>query len=63
MRKANTLDKENAYLDLNIKVIGSDGHTSVYKKHDDFGSPIVNFPYYVTMFLDSHRTVFTFLSW
>ena len=44
MKKANKLDKENPFLDLNIKVIGSDGHASVYNKHDDFGSPIVNFP-------------------
>ena len=31
--------------DLNIKVIGSDVHTSAYNKHDDFGFPIVNFPW------------------
>ena len=33
------------FLDLNIKVIGSDIHTSVYDKRDDFGFPIVNFPW------------------
>ena len=32
-------------MDLNIKVIGSDIHTSVYHKRDDFGFPIVNFPW------------------
>ena len=32
-------------LDLNIKVIGNDIHTSVYDKRDDFGFPIVNFPW------------------
>ena len=32
-------------MDLNIKVIGSDIHTSVYDKRDDFGFPIVNFPW------------------
>ena len=31
--------------DLNIKVIGSDIHTSLYDKRDDFGFPIVNFPW------------------
>ena len=31
-------------MDLNIKVIGSNIHTSVYDKRDDFGFPIVNFP-------------------
>ena len=33
------------FLDFNIKVIGSDIHTSVYDKRDDFGFPIVNFPW------------------
>ena len=42
---ANTSDKETFFLDLNIKVIGSDIHTSVYDKGDDFGFPIVNFPW------------------
>ena len=32
-------------LDLNIKVVGSNIHTSVYDKRDDFGFPIVNFPW------------------
>ena len=39
----NTSDKETSYLDLNIKVIGSNIHTSVYEKRDDFGHPIVHF--------------------
>ena len=43
MNKVNTSDKETPFLDLNIKVIGSDVHTSVYNKRDDFGFPIVNF--------------------
>ena len=45
LNKANTSDKETSFLDLNIKVIGSDVHTSVYDKSDDFGFPIVNFPW------------------
>ena len=44
LNKANTSDKETSFLDLNIKVIGNDCHTSVYDKRDDFGLPIVNFP-------------------
>ena len=36
--KANTSD-------VNIKVIGNNIHTSVYDKRDDFGFPIVNFPW------------------
>ena len=43
LNKANTSDKETSFLDLNIKDIDSDGHTSVYDKCDDFGFPIVNF--------------------
>ena len=43
LNKANTSDKETSFLDLNIKVIGSDVHTSIYDKRDDF--PIVNFPW------------------
>ena len=45
LNKANTLDKETSLLDLNMKVIGSDVHTSVYDKRDDFIFPIVNFPW------------------
>ena len=45
LNKANTSDKETCFLDLNIKVIGSDVHTSVYDKRDDFGFPIVDFPW------------------
>ena len=45
LNKANTSDKETSFLDLNIKVIGSDIHTSVYDRRDDFGFPIVNFPW------------------
>ena len=44
--KANTSDTEISVLDLNIKVIGSNIHTSVYDKRDDFGFPIVNFPWF-----------------
>ena len=45
LNKANTSDKETSFLDLNIKVVGSNIHTSVYDKRDDFGFPIVNFPW------------------
>ena len=45
LNKANTSDKESSFIDLNIKVIGSDIHTSVYDKRDDFGFPIVYFPW------------------
>ena len=45
LNKANTSDKETSFLDLNIKVICSDIHTSIYDKRDDLGFPIVNFPW------------------
>ena len=45
MNKANTSNKETPFLNLNIKVIGNDIHTSVYDKRDDFGFPLVNFPW------------------
>ena len=45
LNKANTSDKETSFLDLNIKVIGNNIHTSVYDKRDHFGFPIVNFPW------------------
>ena len=45
LNKAKTSEKETSFLDLNIKVIGSDIHTNVYDKRDDFGFPIVNFPW------------------
>ena len=45
LNKANTSDKEKPFLDLNINVIGNNIHTSVYEKRDDFGFPIVNFPW------------------
>ena len=45
LNKANTSDKETSFLDLNIKVVGSDVHTSVYDKRGDFEIPIVDFPW------------------
>ena len=46
LNKAITSDKETSFLDLNIKVVGSDVHTSVYDIRDDFGFSIVNFPWF-----------------
>ena len=41
LNKSNTSDKETSFLDFNIKVIGSDIHTSVYDKRDVFRFPII----------------------
>ena len=43
LNKANTSDKETSFLELNIKVIGSNVHTRIYDKRNDFVFPIVNF--------------------
>ena len=45
LNKANISDKETSFFDFNIKVIGKDNHTNVYDKRDDFGCPIINFPW------------------
>ena len=63
LNKANTSYKETSFLDLNIKVIGSDIHTSVYDKRDDFEFPLLISHRWVVTFQDSHPTVFTFRSW
>ena len=63
LNKANTSDKETSFLDKNIKVIGSDVHTSVYEKRDDFGFPNVNFPWLSGDVPRLRLMVFTFLSW
>ena len=63
LNKANTSGKETSFIDLNIKVIGSDAHNSVYDKRDDFGVLSSISADRVVMFLDSHCTLlFTFLS-
>ena len=46
LNKAITSDKETSFLDLNMKAVGSDFHTSVYDRRDDFVFPIVNFPWF-----------------
>ena len=43
LNKANTSDNDTSSLDLNIKVIGSDIHTSVHDKRNDLGFSIANF--------------------
>ena len=45
-----------------MKVIGSDIHTSVYNKRDNFGFPLVKFPWLSGDVSNSHQTVFIFRS-
>ena len=61
LNKANTSDKETSFLDLNIKVIGSDIHTTTNAMTSDF-LLLISLGWVVT-FQDSHLTVFTFRSW
>ena len=46
--------KKPSFLDINVKVIGSNIHTIIYDKHDDFRFTVVNSGW-VVMFLDSHH--------
>ena len=45
LNKANAYDRETPFLHLYIKVVGDDVHKSVYDKRNDFGFPIVIFPW------------------
>ena len=42
---ANASDKEASFLDLGVEVVDSDIHAGVCDKRDDFGFPIVGFPW------------------
>ena len=63
LNKANTSDKESSLLDLNRKLLALMFALSITKNAmtSDFLSSIS--PGWVLMFLDSHRKLFTFLSW
>ena len=63
MNKANTSGKETSFLDLSLKLTDSDVHINVDYKYDDFGFPIVNFPWLSGDVPRLHRKEFTFLSW
>ena len=45
LNKANTSEKETSFLEINIKVTGSDVRTSVYETRHDIEFPIVNSPW------------------
>ena len=57
-----TLQTKNFFPWFKYNFFGSNVHNSVYDKRDDFGFPIVSFPC-LSGDVDSHRTMFTFLSW
>ena len=62
--KVSPSDIEPFFLDLNtcIKVIGNNIHTSTCNKCDNFGFPIVNFPW-LSGDVSRLQSVFTFSSW
>ena len=44
LNKANTVDTNSSFLDLNISIINGKVSTSIYDKRDDFNFQIVNYP-------------------
>ena len=54
LNKANTSDTEAAFLDLHLSISNNIVSTKTYDKRDDFDFDIVNFPFYMVMFLVLH---------
>ena len=51
---------EAAFLDLHLSIVNGFVFCKIYDKHDDFDFEIVNFPFWMVMFLVRHPTVFIF---
>ena len=54
LNKANTSDTEAAFLDLQLSISNDIVSTKIYDKLDDYDFEIVNFPFYMVMFLALH---------
>ena len=54
LNKANTSDTEAAFLDVHLSISNDIVSTKIYGKRDDFDFEIVNFPFYMVMFLALH---------
>ena len=54
LNKANTSDIEAAFLDLHLSISNYIVSTKIYDKCDDFDFEIVNFPFWMVMFLALH---------
>ena len=52
LNKANTSDKEAAFLELHLSISNGIVSTEIYDKRDDFDFEIVNFPFQMVMLLD-----------
>ena len=59
--KANTSDKEAAFLDLHLSISNDIVSTIIYDKRDDFDFEIVNFPFLMRIFLALHPLESIFL--
>ena len=58
----NTSDTEAAFLDLHLSISNNIVSTKIYDKHDDFEFEIVNFPFFLVVFLDLHSMEFISLN-
>ena len=60
LNKANSSDTEAAFLDLHLSIVDGFVSCKIYDKRDNFDFEIVNFPFWMVMFLVRHPTVFIF---
>ena len=54
LNKANTSDTKAAFLDLYLSISNDLVSAKIYDKPDDFDFEIVNFPFWMVMFLSLH---------
>ena len=54
LNKAYTSDTEATFLDLHLSISNDIVSTKIYDKRDDFDFEIVNFPFWMVMFLSLH---------
>ena len=54
INKANTTDTKAVFLDLHLSISNDIVSTKIYDKRDDFDFKIVNFPFWMLMFLALH---------
>ena len=62
LNKANSSDTEAPFLDLNLSITNGLVSSKIYDKRDDFNFKIVNFPFFMEMFLAPLPLVYLFLS-
>ena len=62
LNKANVSDTKASFLDLHLSISDGFVRTKSFNKRDDFGFDIVNFLFWMVMFLVRHPMVFIFLN-